>query len=92
MLDRAHELATYFATEAAEPMIVMIEPFDPAPPDLVDDLLAVTEHKRVVYLTDNAEILDHARTVAIELGAVREPLETGGVPRHAMARPDGDRT
>ncbi len=78
--------------DSAEPMVVMIEAFDPAPPDLVDVLVAVSELKRVVYLTDNAEILDRARGVAVELGATRDPLETGGVPRHAMARPDGDPT
>ena len=43
-------------------------------------------------MTDKTEMLHEAREMEPVLGAVREPLETGGGSRQELARSDGNRT
>ena len=80
------------ALDAPEPLFVLIEPAAEPGEDLIGALISVSGLKRTVVVTDKTEMLHEAREMEPALGAVREPLETGGTSRQELARSDGNRT
>ena len=80
------------ALDAPEPLFVLIEPGAEPGEDLIGALISVSGLKRTVVVTDKTEMLHEARELDPALGAVREPLETGGTTRQELARSDGNRT
>ena len=80
------------ALDAPEPLFVLIEPGAEPGEDLIGALISVSGLKRTVVVTDKTEMLHEAREMDPALGAVREPLETGGTSRQELARSDGNRT
>ena len=80
------------ALDAPEPLLVFIDPVAEPNEDLVGALISVSGLKRTVVVTDKTEMLHEAREMEPALGAVREPLETGGGSRQELARSDGNRT
>ncbi len=71
---------------------MLIEPGAEPGEDLIGALISVSGLKRTVVVTDKTEMLHEAREMDPALGAVREPLETGGTSRQELARSDGNRT
>jgi hypothetical protein len=80
------------ALDAPEPLLVFVAPVAEADEDLIGALISVSGLKRTVVVTDKTEMLREARELDPALGAVREPLETGGPQRQELARSDGNRT
>jgi predicted nucleic acid-binding Zn-ribbon protein len=80
------------AQDAPEPLLVFVDPPGDDDEDLVGALISVSGLKRTVVVTDKTEMLREARELDPALGAVREPLETGGGGRQELARSDGNRT
>jgi hypothetical protein len=80
------------ALDAPEPLFVLIEPSAEPGEDLIGALISVSGLKRTVVVTDKTEVLHEARELDPALGAVREPLETGGGQRQELAQSDGNRT
>jgi predicted nucleic acid-binding Zn-ribbon protein len=80
------------AVDAPEPLLVFVAPVAEPGVDLVGALISVSGLKRTVVVTDKTEMLHEARELDPALGAVREPLETGGTSRQELARSDGNRT
>jgi hypothetical protein len=80
------------ALDAPEPLLVFVAPVAEPGVDLVGALISVSGLKRTVVVTDKTEMLHEARELDPGLGAVREPLETGGTSRQELARSDGNRT
>jgi len=78
------------AKETAAPILLLVEPFAPAPTDLIDALVAVSAEKRCVYVTDDEQVLAAARALDPEVGAIRTALDTGGIPGPALVQPDGN--
>ena len=80
------------ALDAPEPLLVFLDPVAEPGEDLIGALISVSGLKRTVVVTDKTEMLHEARELDPALGAVREPLETGGPQRQELARSDGNRT
>jgi hypothetical protein len=80
------------ALDAPEPLFVLVEPGAEPGEDLIGALISVSGLKRTVVVTDKTEMLHEARELDPALGAVREPLETGGSQRQELAQSDGNRT
>ena len=80
------------ALDTPEPLFVLIEPAAEPGEDLIGALISVSGLKRTVVVSDKTEMLHEARELDPALGAVREPLETGGTSRQELARSDGNRT
>jgi hypothetical protein len=80
------------ALDAPEPLLVFVAPVAEPGVDLVGALISLSGLKRTVVVTDKTEMLHEARELDPGLGAVREPLETGGTSRQELARSDGNRT
>jgi hypothetical protein len=78
--------------EAPEALIVLVEPFETPPRDVVDALVTVATLKRVVVVTEDTSMLRDARELDPAIGAVRQPIVTGAVPSLAFARANGDPT
>jgi hypothetical protein len=80
------------AEECPEPLLVLVEPFPDPPEDLLDSMIAISGLKRIAFVTENTSVLQRARELDPAIGAVRQPLDTGGVRRQEMARSDGMRS
>jgi len=78
------------AQSSPAPVVVLVEPFDPAPDGIVEALAAAASTtKPIVYVTDDERVLDAARALDPDAGALRTPLVTEtAVP--ALARTDGN--
>jgi hypothetical protein len=80
------------AEECPEPLLVLVEPFPDPPADLLASMIAISGLKRIAFVTENISVLQRARDLDPAIGAVRQPLDTGGVRRQAMAQSDGMRS
>jgi hypothetical protein len=74
-----------------EPLLVLVDVFDPAPDDLVRALVETSGLKTVVYVTENTRVVREAQALPGRVAAVSD-LTGGDRPGHVSARDDGEPT